>query len=61
MVIPVLALPLLFQITVADGVPNWDVTPNCRAASANAKGFAILYKIDAQAGIKQTLFLFEAA
>jgi hypothetical protein len=36
MVIPVPALPLLFQIAVADSVPNWDVTPSCRAAAAAA-------------------------
>jgi hypothetical protein len=34
MIIPVPALPLLFQITVADGVPEWDVTSSCRAAAA---------------------------
>jgi hypothetical protein len=37
MVIPVPALPLLFQIAVADSVPKWDVTPSCRAAAAVAQ------------------------
>ena len=36
MIIPVPALPLLFQIAIADGVPNWDVTPSCRGAAAAA-------------------------
>ena len=32
MLITILALPITLQIAVADGVPNWDVTPSCRAA-----------------------------
>jgi hypothetical protein len=38
MVIPVPALPLLFQITVADGVPEWDVTSSCRAGAVATQG-----------------------
>ena len=32
MAIPILALPIVLQITTADAVPNWDVTPSCRGA-----------------------------
>ncbi len=34
MVIPALALPIVLQIAVADGVPNWDVRPSCRGAAS---------------------------
>jgi hypothetical protein len=30
MAIPILALPMVLQITMADGVPNWDAMPSCR-------------------------------
>ena len=38
MIIPVPALPLLFQIAVANGVPEWDVTSSCRAGAVATQG-----------------------
>ena len=35
MLIPVFHLSLTLLVVVADGVPNWDMTPSCRSA-ANA-------------------------
>jgi hypothetical protein len=34
MFIPFLALPIILQTAVADGVPNWDVTASCRGGAA---------------------------
>jgi hypothetical protein len=36
MLVPVFTLSLTLLIAVADGVPNWDMTPSCRAAAKAA-------------------------
>ena len=36
MLVPVFPLSLTLLIAVADGVPNWDMTPSCRAAAKAA-------------------------
>ena len=36
MLMPVFPLSLTLLITVADGVPNWDMTPSCRTAAKAA-------------------------
>ena len=34
MIIPHLALPIAVYVTVADGLPDWDVTASCRGAAS---------------------------
>ena len=34
MIIPHLAMPIAVYVTVADGLPNWDVTASCRGAAS---------------------------
>ena len=34
MFIPHLAMPIAVYVTVADGLPNWDVTASCRGAAS---------------------------
>jgi len=34
MIIPHLAVPIAVYVTVADGLPNWDVTASCRGAAS---------------------------
>ena len=34
MIIPHLALPIAVYVTVADGLPNWDMTASCRGAAS---------------------------
>ena len=36
MLMPVFPLSLTLLIAVADGVPNWDMTPSCRTAAKAA-------------------------
>lgn len=36
MFIPFLAVPIVLQIAVSDGVPRWDVTKSCRGAAQAA-------------------------
>ena len=35
MFIPHLAVPIAVYVTVADGLPNWDVTASCRGAASS--------------------------
>ena len=35
MFIPHLAMPIAVYVTVADGLPNWDVTASCRGAASS--------------------------
>jgi len=34
MFIPHLAMPIAVYVTVADGLPNWDMTASCRGAAS---------------------------
>jgi len=35
MFIPHLAVPIAVNVTVADNLPNWDVTASCRGAASS--------------------------